>query len=388
MGDPQTIDADDGDVDAGDPGESGDESHVDVVVIGAGIAGLLSAVRLVEAGRSVRVLEARGRIGGRCFTQGDAGVQVDLGAAWHWEEHTRVPPLLEEFGLTRIRQHEPGVAIYEPRRDRPVQRFTWPQTPPPSWRIQGGTQALAQALGDRLPPETVRLCHRVTRVEQAASRVAVTSECDASRRVVHARHVVCAVPPRLAGHSITFEPVLPAPLATAMKGTPTWMSHSAKAAVIFNRPFWRSDGLAGRIRSFAGPVTDWHDATPEEAVQQDTASGNGGALFGFGPPGAFRDRTDTEVRAAITEQLVHCFGADAANPQAVYWHDWSGDRATTPEAGSTCRGEHPRPKEVLARAWWNGRLRFASAETAQEHPGFLDGAIEAACRCANAIKQA
>jgi len=386
MGDPQIRLANGGDL----GGESTRESYADVAVIGAGIAGLLCAIRLAEAGRSVLVLEARDRVGGRCFTQGTqgaTGVQADLGAAWHWEEHTRVPPLLEEFGLERVRQHEPGVAIYEPQRDRPVQRFTWPQTPPPSWRIQGGTQALAQELAQRLPAETIRLRHRVTRVEQTASGVAITSACDESQRVVRSERVVCTVPPRLAGHSITFDPALPASLSSAMKNTPTWMSHSAKAAVIFDRPFWRFDGLAGRIRSFAGPVTDWHDATPPEAVEENAPTVTGGALFGFGPPGAFRDRTDSEIRAAITGQLVHCFGPDATNPRAIHWHDWSDDPATTPEAGSACRGEHPRPKKILAEAWWNGRLRFAGAETAHEHPGFLDGAIEAATRCVEAIKQ-
>jgi len=386
MGDPQIRLAN-----GGDPGgESTRGSYADVAVIGAGIAGLLCAVRLAEAGRSVLVLEARDRVGGRCFTQGTqgaTGVQADLGAAWHWEEHTRVPPLLEEFGLERVRQHEPGVAIYEPRRDRPVQRFTWPQTPPPSWRIQGGTHALAKALVDRLRAGSVRLGRRVTRVEQAASGVAITSAWDESRQIVRSERVVCTVPPRLAAHSITFEPALPSPLASAMRNTPTWMSHSAKAAVIFDRPFWRFDGLAGRIRSFAGPVTDWHDATPAEAVEENDSTVKGGALFGFGPPGAFRDRTDSKIRAAITGQLVHCLGPDAADPLAIHWHDWSDDRATTPEAGSACRGEHPRPRKILGEAWWNGRLRFAGAETAHEHPGFLDGAIEAATRCVEAIKQ-
>src|SRR5438128_1856135 len=54
----------------------------DVLVIGAGAAGLAAAAVLVEAGRSVRVLEARERIGGRIFSQRDARlpVAVELGA--------------------------------------------------------------------------------------------------------------------------------------------------------------------------------------------------------------------------------------------------------------------------------------------------------------------
>jgi monoamine oxidase len=57
-------------------GTSSTES-VDVVIIGAGFAGLTAADGLVSKGRSVVVLEGRDRVGGRSMSGEVAGVTVD-----------------------------------------------------------------------------------------------------------------------------------------------------------------------------------------------------------------------------------------------------------------------------------------------------------------------
>ena len=57
-------------------------SQVDVVVIGAGAAGIAAVRRLMRPGLSVIVLEARDRIGGRAFTQGSEGHGLDMGCGW------------------------------------------------------------------------------------------------------------------------------------------------------------------------------------------------------------------------------------------------------------------------------------------------------------------
>src|SRR3712207_1337240 len=65
----------------------------DVVIVGAGSAGISAARRLISAGLSVIVLEARSRIGGRTVTARFKGHPVDLGA--HWLHAGPINPLVK-----------------------------------------------------------------------------------------------------------------------------------------------------------------------------------------------------------------------------------------------------------------------------------------------------
>ena len=72
----------------------------DILVIGAGAAGIAAARAALAAGRSVRVLEARGRLGGRALTDISLGVPFDLGATWlHSAERNPLVPLARELGV-------------------------------------------------------------------------------------------------------------------------------------------------------------------------------------------------------------------------------------------------------------------------------------------------
>ena len=82
-------------------GGAGAQAKPEVIVIGAGMAGLSAARALTQRGISTLVLEARGRIGGRVWTSGQwPGLPVDLGASWiHGDEGNPLTELSAEAGV-------------------------------------------------------------------------------------------------------------------------------------------------------------------------------------------------------------------------------------------------------------------------------------------------
>ncbi len=75
--------------------------ETDVCVVGAGYAGLTAARRVAQAGKSVTVLEARTRVGGRVFTQCTAaGTLIDIGGTWLGVGQDAAHDLAKELSVT------------------------------------------------------------------------------------------------------------------------------------------------------------------------------------------------------------------------------------------------------------------------------------------------
>lgn len=82
---------------------------IDVVIAGAGLAGLAAARALRHAGRSVLVLEARDRVGGRTLNHVlSDGTVIEVGGQWIGPTQDRVAAVAEELGIATYRTYETG----------------------------------------------------------------------------------------------------------------------------------------------------------------------------------------------------------------------------------------------------------------------------------------
>jgi monoamine oxidase len=108
-------------------------ARVDVVVVGAGLAGLAAARDLVKAGRSVVVLEARDRVGGRVLNRalGPAypGKVTEVGGQFVGPTQNRILALADEVGVERFPGLGPGQSVYIA--DGRVQRYDGDIPPDP-----------------------------------------------------------------------------------------------------------------------------------------------------------------------------------------------------------------------------------------------------------------
>jgi monoamine oxidase len=86
---------------------------VDVVVVGAGLAGLTAARKLMESGANVAVLEARDRVGGRTWSQEIEGQWIDLGGQWIGPGQRRMEQLVATLGLGTFPTWSRGRKILE-----------------------------------------------------------------------------------------------------------------------------------------------------------------------------------------------------------------------------------------------------------------------------------
>ncbi|MEV6169361.1 NAD(P)/FAD-dependent oxidoreductase [Streptomyces sp. NPDC051954] len=206
---------------------------LDVIVIGAGIAGLSAARVLADAGRNVVVVEARDRIGGRMWTHtGAMSIPVELGAQFIHGRNASTWELVREQGLAT---HTHGNTFSRTRVGDPWKkknlRF------PYNFQVVGGYNQILAPLAHGL---SIQLNTVVHLVEHSPGQVVVHTEHEGRRVIYRARAVVVALPVAvLNAGAVQFAPELPKAKVDAFRAVP----HVAisKAVMEFDRPVFPDD---------------------------------------------------------------------------------------------------------------------------------------------------
>lgn len=375
---------------------------IDVAIVGAGLCGLALARELLAQGRQVQVFEARDRLGGRVLTVPcpDTQAPLDLGPTWYWPDtEPRITALIEALGLPTLAQHDSGRILELKDTAQPPEPLPRDGVHGGARRLRQGAASLVQALAAGLPADTVRtgmvlvqLSHRGDHVEMGFRGAEAPPDSPFTLRV-QARHVVLALPPRLAQSQIRFEPPLPEAVQEALQDTPTWMATQAKSLVSFDTPFWRARGESGNafVTHAQAVLGEIFDASPEDAFGQPTA----GVLGGFSALSAsYRASCGRSLALLVDSQWQQVFGPEAAlQARHRAHHDWSLEPFTCSPI-DRAEAENPaapmRPAgwgdPLLRRPLWDGRLHVAGTETATTGAGHMEGALDAAGRVMRSLR--
>ncbi len=85
-----------------------------ILIIGAGLSGLLTGYYLKKAGIPFKIIEARNRIGGRINTvYGKDNTPMEMGATWFTTQHSHLISLLKELEIGYFEQYSDSTVFYQ-----------------------------------------------------------------------------------------------------------------------------------------------------------------------------------------------------------------------------------------------------------------------------------
>jgi len=236
---------------------------------------------------------------------------------------------------------------------------------------------LITGLVDKIPQGSIRLNSPVCEIERKEGHVLVSvGELEQTPGAqFRSPGVILALPPRLAAASILFTPDLSHELTQAMLRMGTWMAGQAKFYALYPKPYWRQSGLSGQAFSQRGPLGEIHDGSNRDQGPY--------GLTGFlNIPAAQRNGKNALTRAILV-QLAAIYGPSAAKPLDFYYQDWAQEKYTATQLDQPPMYEHPLYQPPAGQTGiWEGRVLFAGSETADQHGGYLEGALESAERAA------
>jgi len=345
--------------------------QADIIIIGGGLSGLIAAWQLRSSGLDVKVMEARKRFGGRILTvPGEDGTDCDLGPSWIWPGQPLVANLLNHLNISFYDQFSEGAVLFQ-QIDGSIEKITEPSPMAGSRRIQGGIGNLTDRIVSEIDASHRFLSQRVTGLSIDKNVITIDAMGPSGKIQASAQQVALAIPLRLAS-KLTFTPELPPDTRQALTDIPTWMAGHAKFFAVYDKPFWREEGLCGTAFSQCGPLAEIHDASPD--------SGHSFSLFGFSRIDAEgrNGMEQTEFNNQAISQLAVLFGDQANRPKAIHFQDWSREEFTaSADDLNPLIGHSKYGLDLELGDAWDGKLSFICSETSIRNGGLIEGALEA-----------
>ena len=332
-----------------------------ILIIGAGLSGLLTGYRLKQAGIPFKILEARNRIGGRINTLYKLNnAPIEMGATWFTHQHQNLIALLHELEIEYFEQFMNNTAFYQ---SSPTSSATIIQIPhqSPSYRISGGTSYLINTLYEKLDKNDVLLNQSVKDIRIHHNSVEVIAN-----EVFEGTKVVLAIPPKLWSKKIIFTPNLPIDLLSIAKQTHTWMEDSIKVALNYKQPFWEHENLPSTLFSNSGPIIELYDHCNHEKSKY--------ALCGF-LNSSNKNLSSSERKEIVLKQLKPLFGKKVEEFVAYTDCIWSEEEHTFEPSDDFLFPHQNNGNPIYSNPLFDVRLLISSSETALKFPGYMDGAV-------------
>ena len=334
-----------------------------VIIIGAGLSGLLTAYRLTQKGIPFKILEARDRIGGRIHTvYGANDTPMEMGATWFGDQHHHLKSLIEELEIGYYTQYNgDSYFFYQPEAP---QHGKYPLSQASdSYRIHGGTSRLIKVLSESIQEEDVLLNSKVISINVVNQNVQVTTDKGVE---LEGKQVVVTLPPKVWASNITFHPNLPDQLLGVANNTQTWMEDSTKAAVEFDHPFWKEENKPSIIVSNTGPFIECYDHSNKE---EDKYS-----LCGFLNP-AFNQLEKEKRVEAVIHQLVDVLGEKVQDKISYKEYLWQEDTLVKSKPGIFNQPHENNGQSIFRNTYFDGKVIFSGSETASYYAGYMEGAV-------------
>jgi monoamine oxidase len=357
-----------------------------VLILGAGMAGLVAGHELSKLGHDVNILEARTRPGGRVHTLRESfsdGLYAEAGAARIPDNHDLTLKYVKEFSLPLEPFYPKRLSAVRfdrgSREEVPIDGFTDAMTRnfgedlggnPERWqKIKGGTDLLPKAFAEKLAGK-ILYGAAVVKIDQDANRTRVVFLKDGRQQTVTADSVICTIP-----FSVLRNIELPG-LSTRKKEIIKSVNYDAVSRVYLqtrNR-FWEEKGLNG-FAFTSGAIEIWQPTWSQPGPR--------GILMTYARPGEAERITrlkESERIGTTLKQLDGIFAGLRENFERGATKCWKDDewaRGAWAYVGLT---------DFVTASMREGRIHFAG-EHLSPWFSWMQGALSSGLRVVKEIEE-